>query len=368
MLKSISLTVVTLAFAFIILSPNAISAKESSFKLGLMLCLTGGCAEWGQNSLKGIQLAVDEINESGGVLSKKIEILTQDTRESGNGANAVTAYRSLVLDKDIKYFIGPTWSIGGLPLAPILSRKEDQLITSPSLGVAKFNETASNLFNTWPHDSYATEALARYAIDKGWKKAVLFSGNDPWVMTQGNTFETEFKRLGGTVLIKIENDPNTTNVKAEVLKIKKLNPDLVFYSDTYNMSKAARELRSLKYKGKQLAILMDETRIKEANGALEGTVFAMYPNAEKSFSERFFDKFGEQPGITADTAYDTVMLYAEAIKQSNTFEVSTVKKILAKLKHAGASGEIVFDKHGGVVRTPLFWMVENNAYKQISNS
>ncbi len=360
-------TIQTIFFLLLLLvSANTIKAEsEDSFRLGLLLCLTGDCAEWGQNSLKGIKLAVNELNNSGGILGRKIEIATQDTREGGSGANSVSAYRALTTDKNIKFIIGPTWSIGGLPLAPIISKKNDLIVTSPSLGVAEFNETSDNLFNTWPHDAISTAALADYAFKKGWKRAAVWSGNDPWVMVQGNTFAKEFESLGGEIVIKVELDPNSKDVKPEALRVKKNNPDVIFYADTYTMGLAAKELKRLQYSGNQLAILMDETRVKDAAGAFNETIFAMYPEASASFLKHYQQEYNEKPGITADTAYDTVKLYAAAITQANSFDPLIVKKTLSNVNYEGASGKIIFDGKGGVIKTPVFWRVAGEKFELV---
>lgn len=336
-----------------------------AFKLGALLCLTGDCAEWGANSLMGMQLAAEEINASGGVLGRKIEIVSQDTKEASSGSNAVSAYRQLMLDSELRYIVGPSWTVGGLPLAPIAAKNPNVLVTSPSLGVAKFNETGKNIFNVWPHDSFATEGLAQFAIARGFKRVAILSGNDAWVTTQGDTFAAAFKRLGGEVTIQIEVNPGSQDLRSEALKINQTKPDAVFYADTFSMSKVARALANLRFTGAQLSILMDDTRVSEAQGALENTYFAMYPEASAEFQTRFAKRFGKKPGITTDTAYDTVKLYAAAITQANSFDPRIVGPIMHAMKLQGASGQIVFDQQGGVKRSPNFYQVKGGKFTSV---
>ena len=335
-------------------------SEMAEFKVGVLLCLTGECAEWGQNSLNGVRLAVDEINAEGGILGKKVKLVVQDTKEGSTGANSVSAYQALTIDKNVNYIIGPSWTIGGLPIAPIAAKNPNLIITSPSLGVADFNETADNIFNTWPHDSISTKALAKYAIDSGWKTAAVFSNQNPWENTQGRVFVEEFKKLGGEIKLLLEPLASQTNIKMEALKIKNANPDVVFFSNYTQMDIAAKELKGLRFTGNKLAILMDDTRINSAGGALEGTIFAMYPEAQADFITRFQAKFNNKPGITADTAYDTMKLYALAITQAKTFDTSSVKKILPNTQYSGASGKIVFDTKRGVIKSPIFWVVKDS--------
>ena len=63
------------------LFPTKATAQDSPFKVGIMFCLTGECAEWGANSLKGIKLAAEEINTAGGIRGRRLEIVVEDTAE-----------------------------------------------------------------------------------------------------------------------------------------------------------------------------------------------------------------------------------------------------------------------------------------------
>ena len=124
------------------------------------------------------------------------------------------------------------------------------------------------------------------------------------------------------------------------------------------MPKAAKNLRTLQYRGKQLSILMDDTRLRESQGALEETVFALYPEASTRFQADYTARFGEKPGITADTAYDTMFLYKIAIEKSGSIDPKRVRAEMLQADFVGASGRIVFDEKGGVVRSPSFYMVK----------
>lgn len=72
-------------------------------------------------------------------------------------------------------------------------------------------------------------------------------------------------------------------------------------------------------------------------------------------------KFRKEPGITADTAYDALHIYAKIISDTGTDDVDAVQKTYANLKtYYGASGELTFDGKGGVTKPPVFWTVKDN--------
>jgi branched-chain amino acid transport system substrate-binding protein len=325
-------------------------------KIGGLLCLTGHCAEFGENSLKGIELAIKEVNSEGGVLGKKIEFVIEDSNED-NLKETISAYQSLK-NKGIKYIIGPNWTPAGNTLAPIVS-KDDVIITSPSLGVADFNEYADNMFNTWTHDEIATRFLAKFAIDKGYKKAGIFSSTQPWEQLQGRAFEDEFQKLGGETF-KVEPLETVTDLKTDALKILDFDPDVLIFTNTNNMGTASKELTKLGYEKFRLGVLLDETRIKAAEGTLEGAVYSLFPEAEDWFLDLFEKEYNQKPGVSADTAYDTLKIYVEAMKIAGTDEIEKVKETLLNMKeYQGASGYLQFDGKGGVIREPALWIVEN---------
>lgn len=357
MLEKLLLSVSTL----LLFCTSVVSADNKlPIKLGALLCLSGECAEIGTNSLRGAQLAVDELNESGGVLNRELEIISQDSLEFSSGANALKGYQSLKSRGDINYFIGPTWTVGALPLAPIVSADSTVLITSPSVGVATFNEAGPNVFNLWPHDSAATQALAELAIKQGWKKAVVFSNQNPWEHVQAESFKQQYSQLGGAVIEYIEPLASDSDLKVYALRAVRAKPDVIFFSNYTQVHIAARELRSIGYQGAKLLILLDETRLKGSQGALEGAIVAEVASPTKQFVQAYQDTYGERPGIAADTGYDIVKMYAEAIRESGTTEVQSVQNALQSITTTGASGAIRFDKDGGVTKSPVFREVKGD--------
>lgn len=270
---------------------NRSTADEPSFHIGGMLCLTGDCAEVGDNSRKGMTLASEELNASGGVLGRKIELKFEDTREMSGPGGAISAYNALVLDPNIRYLIGPTWTVGGLPLAPILARRTDVIAISPSLGVADYNEAADTIFNVWPHDDSSTQALAEYAFKKGWRTVAVLSDQGPWESVQAKNFISSFEKLGGKISVFLEPSPDVKDLRSEVSKIKRSGADFIFMSNYTVMDIAAKELRVQQVKLPTMGILLDDIRLNNAEGALEGLIYVQYPAANSDFTERFKSKF-----------------------------------------------------------------------------
>ena len=350
----------------LLLSPLSSNAEQDEFKIGMLLCLTGSCASYGVGAQEGATIAAEELNAAGGVLGKKIKLIAQDTSEAVSGSAALSAYHQLRTDPEIRYFIGPTWTPAGLTLAPIVAKDSSVIMTSPSLGAKEFHSAGANIFNTRGIDESAVRAIARYAFDKGWKRAAIFSSQQPWDSQQGSYFEDEFKKIGGTVVAKVEPLPTITTLNAEALRIVSAKPDAVFFGTLAQQAIGARELKKLGWKGPLLAALIDEPRIVEAAGALEGAMFMSFQSATDAFVEKYKARLGSIPETSAAMSYDAVYAYAKSIQATNSFDAKQNAGELLKVAFDGASGPIAFDELGCVKRIPWLWRVSGTAFVRVS--
>jgi branched-chain amino acid transport system substrate-binding protein len=343
-----------LPFLLILAGPASLRAESVPLKIGVVLCLTGGCQATGTHALNGLMLARDEINATGGILNRRIELVVQDSRELESPSHAVSAYRQLRLNPEIALFVGPSWSIGGLAVAPIAAR-DPIVITAPTIGLEAFNEAGSNIFNLWPHDSVSTEALAAYAIEKGWRKAAVISNTNPWEAQLAKVFREEYQKRGGTETDFFEfSSADNTNLRAVAAKMRRSQPDLIFMSNYTQLGLTGRALKELNVQSAMMTILLEDKQIEIANGSLEGLIFAAYEDSAQDFVAKYKSRFNLSPDLGADTGYDILYVYRDAIERAQSLDPNILKTTLLTIQRSGASGVIRFDSKGGVIKTPLF--------------
>lgn len=333
-------------------------AEESNFRLGVAVCLSGICSEWGTSALHGIELAVDEVNRSGGVLGRQIEVVSEDTAEAVSGATAISAFESLINQRKLQYIIGPSWSPAGLALIPVLSKRPDVIAISPSLAVPDFAEAADNLFKTAPNNATTAERIAEYAIAKGLKKCAILSNRLKAEQYTSGAFTKKYEALGGKVTMLIETAPEEIDLRTYALKIIANKPDVVFLANYVQVGSGARRLRELGYKGPFISILLDKTRLEEGGPSLEGTIFSMYASYSAEFYKKYQERFRQPYGPSADSAYDTVHLLREAIEKANSFDPAVIKQVLPKIEMQGTASLLRFDEHRTVQKPPLLFVVK----------
>ena len=332
-------------------------------KIGALLCLTTSCADFGKNSLDGAILAAEQEKEKGGL---EVEVLAEDSADS-NTKTTVTAYQSIIRKLESDLIIGPSWTVGGLAISPLIASDPNVLVMSPSVGLRDFNEAGENIFNVWPHDDVATSALAERAYLQGMRNIAIVVTMEPWEQLQAKTFKSKFESLGGKVSSYIEYLSSETDLRTFALKTVKSKPEAVLLANYNHMGLFARELSKLGYQGKKLAILMDKIQLEQAKGTLEGVEFTLNPEADKSFRDAFVKRYSRDPGISADMAYDAMNLLIRAIKETKSIEPKIIGKYLLTIKDLkGASGLITFDEKGGIVRPATIMKLSGDKYVQIS--
>ncbi len=340
---------------------ECLAVSPPPIKIGLLLCLTGECAADGSGSREGAELAALEINELGGVIGRRIEFVVQDTAEAISGAKVISAYRQLRTDKEIKFLIGPSWTPGGLSLAPVASKDADVIVITPTLGAKEFHLTGDNLFNLRGTDEIPTRLTAKRAIERGFKHAAIFSSQQPWESQQAKYFAEEFVKLGGKIASKVEPLPTTTTLGTEALRTIGSKPDVIFFANLVQQAIAAKELRKLGWNGEKLAANVDETRLKESEGALEGVQFMTFQKPSATFVKKYQARYQKLPELAASTGYDAVYAYAKAIESADKLSVPEVKAAMSRIAFSGASGEIRFDQEGCVAKKPQLWVVKNGS-------
>ena len=108
----------SLATALVVSATSTIAAD--TIKIGWLSSLTGALSSAAIAENQGVQLAVDEINKSGGILGRQIELLTRDT--AGDPTKAVNFAQQLAFSDKVHFVIGPVNSGEGLAAVPILAR------------------------------------------------------------------------------------------------------------------------------------------------------------------------------------------------------------------------------------------------------
>jgi len=342
-------------------------ASGEIIKIGSILILTGEGASWGEAARNGIDLAVEEINNRGGVNNKNLVVIHED--DESDPKKAVSAFQKLTSADKVRFIIGPNWSHTGLAVAPLAPESRVVMI-SPSLGVKEFNESSQYLFNTWPHDEILSRNLAEYVYNKGYRKVVLFGAQQVWVKDQTAAFKGKFEELGGKVELLFEPLITDTDPRANVLKLKN-TPGIdavIFTSDGQDITAiTAKKIKEFGIKLPTYSITLDRKIISNCEGSCDGWLFLTFLTPTSEFEKKYKVKYSREVEIGADSAYDAIMILAEAMEKTNSDDVESVRNYLSSIKkYNGASGTLVSDGKRAFTKDYIIKEIQNGQPVTIS--
>ncbi len=142
-------------------------AQSAPIKTGMVLPVTGPAADSGKYALTGAKIALDRVNKGGGVLSRQVELVTEDDQTTNPGA--VLAFSKLAAQPDIVAFLGSIRSTQNHAMAP------DILKTAKPVCFGGTDPALTKLGNPWlfrfrPNDTYSGRVIADYGVETLGKK------------------------------------------------------------------------------------------------------------------------------------------------------------------------------------------------------
>ena len=370
MKKIFSLVVILLIICGLIWVSCQKKVEEKVVKIGAVLVLTGPDAKAGQSAKQGIEMAVEEINASGGVKSRKIKVIYED--DGGEPQKSVSAVQKLINVDKVLAILGPMWSSCVLAVAPIVESK-GVVILSPTASSPKITYAGDYIFRNTYSDAIEGAKTAEFASKelKYGKAGILFINNDYGVGLK-DAFKRKFEELGGKIVIDEGYDPKTTDFRTILVKVKERSPEVIYIAGYSEMGQLLRQMRETGIKIPVLSCIMFEISdiAKVAGKAAEGVIYA-YPSYDPEkgneitlkFAKKFKEKYGTLPDPEAAFSYDAVKILALAMEKGG-FTSEDIKNALYKIKgYNGITGKTSFDENGDVIKPVGFKRVHNGKYE-----
>lgn len=344
-------------------SGEATKAAADTVKIGFMGALTGDVAMFGKPTLEGMKIAADEVNASGGINGKKIEIVEADNR--GDKQEGASVAQKLISRDNVVAILGdPTTGISKV-VAPIAQKAQVVLLSAGATGPGLV-EVGDYIFRNTLLDSVAIPACIDYfAKELKYKKvAIVTSDNNDYSVGLSQTFRDAAKGKGIEIVADEKVKDGDKDFSAQVTNIKAKKPDVIFYSGYY--TEAALIMKEARKQGIKANMfggdgLFSPEFIKLGGDAVEGSMSALGFSPEQAtpetakFIESFKKKFnGALPGLFDAQGYDGLMMLADAMKRANSSDPKVFKAALAQTKDfKGVSGTITIRANREPIKTPL---------------
>lgn len=360
------------------------SGDENTIVIGGSGPLTGGAAQYGVAVKNAAQLAVDEINEAGGVNGVKFKLVFEDD-EADPGDKAINAYNQLK-DKGMQVMLGTVTT--GSCLAVIDQTKKDNIFQITPSASAQDVIKNDNAFQVCFTDPNQGKASADYIADNNIAKkiAVIYDNSDAYSSGIFNTFKSEAKEKGLDIVAEQSfTKDSKTDFSAQISAAKSAEAELLFLPIYYQeASLILAQCKSADFSPKFFGcdgldgiLSVDNFDKSLAEGVMLLTPFAAdaSDDATQKFVKAYKEKYkDETPNQFAADAYDGVKIIAKLVEKEGIKGNMSKSEICDKLKKAisdgfsydGLTGQgMTWSADGAVSKNPKAVVIKDGNYSAL---
>lgn len=359
--------------------PAVPAAAEDTVKVAVVLARTGPATISDQTGWFAARMAVDDINQEGGVLGHLLELIPIDTGSTPIGAMqaAKTAVRSQVIA-----VIGAGWSSQSLSMARVLQEAGVPMIT-PSATHPEVTRVGDHIFRVCFTDTFQGRALAKFAFNdlSAISTVVLRNVSESYSMDLAKHFTATYRQLGGKVLWQGDYKTATADFTSLLKTVNDLRPQVVFIPGYEpDSGKLIRQAGKLGVKARYLGgDGWGRETLNLAGKAASDSYYLTHWHPEmpttgsrelvKTFRKRYPN--ADHSSLMLPLTFDALRLLADAVRRAGTLDRENIRQALARTQNfQGVTGPITFDASGDPVsRTASILKIDGENiffYKTIS--
>lgn len=322
------------------------AADSKEIKIGGDFEMTGGIANFGKQTVNGIQLAIKEANAAGGVLGKQITFVLADNKsEPSEATNAAT---KLITQDKVSLILGPVASSNVLATLQVGQDNKVAILTptgtNAKITVDESGKVKPYAFRSCFIDPFQGNVMANFAAKtlKAKTAVIYIDSSSDYSKGLSDSFEAAFVKSGGTIIGKEAFLQKDQDFKSTLTKIKVMNADTIFipayYEEVGKIVKQAREL------GITSPLIgtdgWDDPKVVEIAGAdaINNTYFSNHYSAQdtdpriQKFVAAYKAEYGQEPSALAALGYDAALMTIDAIKRANSGDPAKVRDALEQTK------------------------------------
>ncbi|MGA8260014.1 MAG: ABC transporter substrate-binding protein [Arenicellales bacterium] len=349
------------------------ASADDTIKFGFFSPQTGFAGADGVSALHGAQIAVNFINDSGGLLGKKVELVNYD--DASKPDQAANVAQKLTQSDKVPVAVSGSYSFLTRPAAAIFQRAKTPLMTAYAVH-PQITATGKYIFAT-SLPAAEEGAAAAWTVAKVMKKkkvALVTMDNDAGTSLAA-AFKKEAKKLGLDILTEEKYSLDDKDLRPILTRIKGMNPDVIYANGYYD--NAALLVNQRQELGMTTPVIgmegFDSPKFIELSkpGAAEGTMLttALDRDSKNPLVQKFLSEFQKQYNIAPDmvgaSSFDAVTILAEAIKRAKSTKADAVVKALHGIKKFDGvvTGPFYgFTKDGQVIKPSVVQIVKDGAF------
>lgn len=365
MKKIVSIMLVVVMTAVLLAGCGGPAANENEIRIGLNLELSGGLATYGQSSLEGIEMSIEEINAAGGINGKQIKTVLYDNKSEP--AEATTLATKLMTQDKVLLVMGPATSGAFKATIPVGNKNKIPVASGSATAddvTVDANGVKEYAFRICFGDSFQGEMMATYAMKNLSKKkaVIIMDSSSDYAKGLSASFKKTFTADGGTIVAEEAYLDGDTDFNAVITSIKGKDFDVIFIPGYYE--EVGLIIKQARTQGIDAPILgadgFDSPELLNLAGkeALNNVFFSNhYSSLDKDplvleFIEKFKAKYGKEPDAFNALGYDLVKFVADGIARAEKLNGESIKKALEDTKNfVSVTGSFSIDENHNPVKS-----------------
>lgn len=359
----IGIVVVLVIVFFVAENGTKIEEGKEVYKIGGVYALTSVGAPVGEEIQKGTQMAVDEINESGGINGHLLELISEDlSLDKIKDAHSVVQVLANV--HKVKAIVGAQWDEPNEAIVPFIEASKIVTISPDTTDYLLTRNETDYFMSTWFDNKKGIDEVLKFADENNLRKIsiVRFFDSGFWkYVSDYMTLEASKYNIEIIDDVTTNSFDPTIDYRTELSKIMQNKPDAIFAAISAPVTcPFIKQLSELGYEGKFLATESagNKDSLESCPELLSDFLYFSHPSLSHAkyleFSKNFETKYGYTP-VTPNTAtaYDAVYLIAEGLKITNGEGGLALKNAIRNIEDfEGASQPKINLKENGFVETP----------------
>lgn len=342
-----------LAAGLVILLAACAPKQPATIKIGAIFSMTGA-SFLGVPEARTAEMLAEQINASGGVLGRKIEVIVKDSGASPE--KALSFAKQLIEENKVFAIIGPSTSGESMQIKDLCEQSQT-LLVSAAAAETIVNPVAKWVFKSPQKDSYAVHWIYRTMKEQGIKRIAALSSNTGFGQGGMAFLEKYAGEYGMQIAAREVYDRAATDLSAVLTKVKAANVEAVVnWSIEDAQSIVPKNMRQL---GMKMPLYQSHgfgniRYVEVAGEAAEGIIFPagrllvadVLPDGhpQKSvlvkYKKDYEGKYNEAASTFGGHAYDAMMMLIEAIKKTGSVDKEKVRVTLENLRGFVGTGGV----------------------------
>lgn len=356
-----------------------VQAEDETFKIGGIGPMTGAAAVYGNAVMNSIQIAVDEINEAGGINGFQVEFNPQD--DEHDAEKSVNAYNTLK-DWGMDILLGTVTSAPCIAVEAEAANDNMFLLTPSATAIESIS--GDNAFRVCFADPAQGTASAKYIGENklAEKVAVIYDSSDVYSSGIYGAFQAEAANQPFEIVAaEAFTADSKTDFSVQLQKAKDSGADMIFVPFYYNeIALVLKQASDMGFAPKWFGVDgMDGILSLEgfdtslAEGVTLLTPFSATAEDEKtqSFVNKYKEQFGEVPNQFGADAYDGMYIIKAALEQAEATPdmdsselCDLMKAAMQEITYDGITGQgITWGADGEPVKDPIVAVIKDGAYE-----